>query len=65
MRLIMKKKYKELEHLLWEKGSVCVVLCYNSDLLQAILVNGAIHFFVTGATDIIIVICSKPCSANC
>ena len=56
MRLIM-KKYKELERLLWEKGSVCAVLCYNSDLLQAILVNGA--------TDIIIVICSKPCSANC
>ena len=47
------------------KGSVCVVLCYNSDLLQAIMVNGAIRFFVTGATDIIIVICSKPCSANC
>ena len=42
-----------LERLLWGKGSVCVVLCYNSDL------------FVTGATDIIIVICSKPCSANC
>ena len=41
----MKKKYKELERLLWEKGSVCVVLCYNSDLLQAILVNGAIRFF--------------------
>ena len=61
----MKKKYKELEHLLWEKGSVCVVLCYNSDLLQVILVNGAIRFFMTGATDIIIAICSKPCGANC
>ena len=55
----MKKKYKELEHLLWEKGGVCVVLCYNSDLLQAILMNGAIRFFMTGAMDIIIVICSK------
>ena len=39
----MKKKYKELECLLWEKGSVCVVLCYNSNLLKAISVNGAIQ----------------------
>ena len=43
------------------KGSVCVVLCYNNDLLH----EWCNSFFVTGAADIIIVICSKPCSANC
>ena len=28
------------------KDSVCVVLCYSSNLLQVILVNDAICFFV-------------------